>query len=511
MFSFFAKIVRHMARYPRVILPVCIILALLSTFAAFNLRWELQLNNLLPSTDEVQKSNEIIEKKFGGLGSLTMVITSPDSAKNHQLAHHVYSTLQQDTMIHFIEYETDLDFYKKHQLLYIDEKDLDTVLSRIEKLRIKQTMEENPFYVNILDSAKETSNALDFFKLDDLEKKYFEMLSTTHSNNDGTIRVLDIYPSFTLSNLPACRKLLSTVEKTVGKADGVKIYYTGKVYNVIQTGRHLLPEAKRAGLLTALFILVLLIIHFYRQPQLIFISALPIGVPILCTLGLAYLIYGRINLFTLLLALLLPGQACQIITHILNRYFMERTRKLSPALSIESALLGIGPSTAVSAFLMASLFFIVSFVPLAGLQELGVLGSIGSVLNWVGCTLLTTSLLQLMQKNKPFKVNFVSKRLDYKITLLSYKTNWIILATISVVSLVGLLYGSQLSFLYDFKKTEMQPNNQVADSLIAQTGFHQYDPIIVLLPNAETGEILQEDVKKLKANKTISKIDRIYT
>ena len=160
------------------------------------------------------------------------------------------------------------------------------------------------------------------------------------------------------------------------------MFYTGKVNHTVLTGRALLPEAKFAGKITALFILLLFIIHFYRQPQLILVSALPASLPILYTLALAGVIYGRINLFTLLLALFLPGQACQIITHVLNRYFIERNNNLGPQLSIESAVLGIGPSTAASACIMSGLFLALHIVPVSGLQELSILGALGSLLNW---------------------------------------------------------------------------------------------------------------------------------
>ena len=123
------------------------------------------------------------------------------------------------------------------------------------------------------------------------------------------------------------------------------------------------------GCVTAGLIILLLILNFFRQPQLIFISALPIATPIVTTMACSYIFYGRINLFTLLLAIVLPGQALQIINHVLNRYFLEREQNLSPQLCIESALLGIGPSTAVSSFAFAALFACLILIPLPGSSQ----------------------------------------------------------------------------------------------------------------------------------------------
>ena len=520
MFSLVTKIIKRATQYPIAILVFSLILALLSIYPVENLRWELQLQDALTSKGSSPLYYHEIEEKFGALGSLTVVLQSPDSALNYSAAQKLYQKLSKDTSIHFVEFETDIEFYKKHSLLYIEETDLDTIESRIRKLQEKITLDHNPLYVDIsgeiTDSAESNKDkgfqpTIDFT---DLENKYFTILSKTHASSDGTVRVVDIYPKNSLSDLRANRILHGKVKnffKDNPDYASIKVYYTGKVYDTIQTGRTLLPEAKFAGKITALFILLLFIIHFYKQPQLILVSAIPVGLPILYTLALAWLLYGRINVFTLLLALVLPGQACQIITHILNRYFIERTRNLNPKLCIESAVLGIGPSTAVSAGIMASIFICLIIVPVAGIRELGVLGAIGSLLNWSFTLLISTSLLQLFQRKKAFTVNSFRFQRVFKITLLSYRTNGIIITILSILSLGALIYGGvNLKFLYDFRQTELPREERIADSLIAQTGFPQYDPIIVMMSKDNSDELYKR-FKELKSSGKIPRIESLYT
>ncbi|MBR6378652.1 MAG: RND transporter [Fibrobacter sp.] len=520
MFSLVTKIIKRATQYPIAILVFSLILALLSIYPVENLRWELQLQDALTSKGSSPLYYHEIEEKFGALGSLTVVLQSPDSALNYSAAQKLYQKLSKDTSIHFVEFETDIEFYKKHSLLYIEETDLDTIESRIRKLQEKITLDHNPLYVDvsgeITDSAESNKDkgfqpTIDFT---DLENKYFTILSKTHASSDGTVRVVDIYPKNSLSDLRANRILHGKVKnffKDNPDYASIKVYYTGKVYDTIQTGRTLLPEAKFAGKITALFILLLFIIHFYKQPQLILVSAIPVGLPILYTLALAWLLYGRINVFTLLLALVLPGQACQIITHILNRYFIERTRNLNPKLCIESAVLGIGPSTAVSAGIMASIFICLIIVPVAGIRELGVLGAIGSLLNWSFTLLISTSLLQLFQRKKAFTVNSFRFQRVFKITLLSYRTNGIIITILSILSLGALIYGGvNLKFLYDFRQTELPREERIADSLIAQTGFPQYDPVIVMMSKDNSDELYKR-FKELKSSGKIPRIESLYT
>lgn len=516
MFSIATKIAKKLSRYPVPILVACLVLAILCIFPIKNLRWDLQLQDTLSPGKNSPASYHEIEEAFGGLGSLTVVLKSPDSLLNYNTAKALAFYLQGKPLVHFLDYQTDIDFYKKHNLLYIEAEDLDTIADRLKDLKHDIILKNNPLFVD-MDEQDSTANAKDTGKsysldFEDLENKYLGLLSQSHSNADGTIRVVDIYPKQPLSDLSASRALVAEVDKFFEGKNDVEVFYTGKVYDTILTGRTLLPEAKFAGKITALFILLLFIIHFYKQPQLILVSALPAGLPILYTLALAGLMYGRINLFTLLLALFLPGQACQIITHVLNRYFIERNNKLGPHLSIESAVLGIGPSSAASACIVSGIYLALYLVPVSGLQELSILGAIGSLLNWGISILVTTSLLQLFQRKKAFSVNSFRFQREYSLGLLSYRFYKIFIAVVSIASLVAFCYGGyNLKFFYDFGETEINHQKNEADSLLAKTGFPQFDPIIVMLPDQAAGEDLLENFQRLKKRDKIPSIDRIYT
>lgn len=513
MFSLAAKILKSLTRYPVAILVTCFILAIPSIAPIGKLRWELQLQDALSSSKENSVDYYEIEKDFGGLGSLTVVITSDDSLTCYRAAQELAKELQEDSLVHFLDYETDEEFYRKHSLIYIDESDLDSIYETLSRLRTQTIRENNPLYVNLGEEpASDSTTQAQVLDFAELENKYIKRIRESHASADGKIRVVDIYPKHHLSDLQASRTLRSRVNSILDKKEGIKHYFTGKVYNTIQTGRTLLPEAKIAGGFTALFILLLFIIHFYKQPQLILVSAIPAGLPILYTLALAQILFGRINVFTLMLALFLPGQACQTIIHFLNRYFIERSHKLGPQLSIESAVLGIGPSTAASTAIIASLFLTLYLVPVPGLQELGILGAFGCLLNWGLSILVCTSLLRVFQKKKPFSVNSFRFQRDYSIKIFSYRFVKIIIALISIFSFVGLVYGvCNLKFFYDFDQMEIGHKQNVADSLITHTGFHRFDPIIVKLPDQDAGQKLLEDFRELKRKGKIPNIGSIYT
>ena len=517
MFSIFAKIIKKLATYPKIILTVFLAIGLLSIYPISHLRWDLQLQDTITSAREPSNVQKI-EDAFGGLGSLIVILQSKDSAANYRIAKDLAQKMQQSPSVHFADFETDIDFYKQNKFLYASENDIDIMVHRIEELKHDYIMKNNPLFIDLksaIDSITQTTSEQREQLLSDLEKKYFDKLAISHSNKTGTIRIVEIYPTHSISDLQANRNLLYEVKTQLeneNKPSDLRIHFAGKVYESVQTGRRLLPEAKMVGIVTTILIILLLILHFFRQPQLIFISALPIATPIVTTLACSYLFYGRINLFTLLLAIVLPGQALQIINHVLNRYFLEREQNLSPQLCIESALLGIGPSTAVSSFAFAALFACLILIPLPGLQELGVLGSTGCILNWAITLLFSTALLQVTQRKKPFSIRHAQIHHECKISMLSNRVNWIIFSIIIAASLVGLyIGGTRLHIRNDFSATEINYKDVTIDSLIAQTGFLNKTPIIVMLPDKAESETLLEQFNKLKENGAISTVNSIFT
>ena len=517
MFSLFAKIIKKLATYPKIILTVFLAVGILSIYPIMHLRWDLQLQDTITSAREPSNVQKI-EDEFGGLGSLIVILQSADSSANYRIAKDLAQKMQTSPAVHFADFETDIDYYKKNKFLYASENDIDIMVHRIEQLKHDYIMKNNPLFIDLksaIDSITQTTSEQREQLLSDLEKKYFDKLAVSHSNRTGTIRIVEIYPTHSISDLQANRNLFYEVTEQLKKEktpSDFQVHYAGKVYESIQTGKRLLPEAKMVGCVTAGLIILLLILNFFRQPQLIFISALPIATPIVTTMACSYIFYGRINLFTLLLAIVLPGQALQIINHVLNRYFLEREQNLSPQLCIESALLGIGPSTAVSSFAFAALFACLILIPLPGLQELGVLGSTGCILNWAITLLFSTALLQVAQRKKPFSIRHSQIHSEYKISMLSNRLNWTIFSIIIAASLVGLyIGGTRLHIRNDFSATEINYKDATIDSLIAETGFMNKTPVIVMLPESAESENLLERFTELKNNGELSTVNSLFT
>lgn len=494
MFSLLLRIVRCAHKHPWAILALTLAVSALCVYPVTRLRWELRILDALPQNSATKQANDAVEKKFGGFGTLTVVIESKDSAKNANFVRTLAAKIQHDPLVNYVEYESDVDFYRQNKLLYIQRSDLELIQKRVRELTERYALESNPLFVNLIetDPAADSLDKIlqDSLSFDDLEKKYLGKLRDSYSSEDGTIRVLDVYPAKNISDLSASRALLHHVSDAIRKIPGsadIRTYYTGKVYAAADTGRTLLPEVRKTGIACAVILFLTLLLRFYRQPQIALFAAVPIAMTVLWTLAAAGVLYGRINLFTLMLALILPGLGSQLTTHIMSRYADERRKGLSPEISLESALLCIGPAITVSAAICAATFLSLTLVPLAGVREFGTLGAIGSALNCALCCLVLPALLLITQRKKPFAILERKHRIEFsdiqEHPYTGYRKLWI---PVIAITLILAIRGFLPVFDYNYSHTEMTSPSAKADSLLAHTDYTLYDPAVVLLPDAHS-------------------------
>lgn len=496
MFSLLQRILRSAIRHPKAVLFLSLVLTVLSVYPVTHLKWELHTIDMLPDSSDVKRTSAIVEKNFGGFGSLVVVITSEDSARNERLVEGLAKALEGSRFVNFVDYKSDAEFFERNKLLYIHTSDLRRIRNRLSDLRARYTFDANPFYVDLLSNdsllkltrdslAREISDSLSIMEL---ERKYLSPLKNMYSNENGTIRAINIFPKKKVSDLDASRKLIHVVNgafESLPESDQAKMFMTGKVFQTASEGKLVLSEARSTGILLAIILAIFLLFRFAKRPALFLLSVIPMALVLTWTMAAAYLLYGRINLYSLILAIILPGISSREIVHLMTRYADEQRKGLGYELSLESALLGIGPTIAMSAFSIAGAFLGLLFVPLSGIQELGVLGGIGSILNWAVSGLVFPALIEVTGHYRTFLVfeKIKAKMEDFKERPFSGFKKYII--PVVLLSLILPVRGVYPEFDYDFSHTEYDPKTVEADELLSHTNFIKYDPVVVVLPSAE--------------------------
>ena len=307
MFSLLQRILRSAIRHPKAVLFLSLILTVLSVYPVTHLKWELHTIDMLPDSSEVKRTSAIVEKNFGGFGSLIVVITSEDSARNDRLVSGLAKSLEGSRFVNFVDYKSDAEFFEKNKLLYIHTSDLRRIRNRLSDLRSRYAFEASPFYVDLLSNdsllkltrdslAREISDSL---SIGELERKYLSPLKTMYSNESGTIRALNIFPRKRVSDLDASRKLIHVVNgafESLPESDQAKMFMTGKVFQTASEGRLVLSEARSTGIILAAVLALFLLFRFAKRPALFLLSIIPMALVLTWTMAAAFLLYGRINL-----------------------------------------------------------------------------------------------------------------------------------------------------------------------------------------------------------------------
>jgi len=497
MFSLITRFLLFLQDTPKLIITFALVLSVLSIYPVFNLRWELGFADLLSKEHPAITARDSVHKKFGEWNTLIILSESLDSTSNARFITDLAKTLEQSHLVNLAEYETEVDFYNEHKLLYINLSDLETINNRIKKLAAKQKEKLNPFIVELV---KDTSSSSDIFSLEDIEQKYLPRLKHFRGNADGTIRILEIYPAKDNSNLTDMRefyRLVVTKTDSLKNQKNINVFYGGTVYDSVANSRTMLSEIRILAWISAVILFAIFAFSCFKIPAISLITAFCLSMATLWTFAITAILFGRINMFTIILGFIIPGLGGRNAIHLLSRYTEEMQKGLSVKLALESTLLGIGQPFAVSAFISSSMFFCLSSVPLQGMRELGIAGGFGILFDWIAISTILPAMLTVLQKKRKFTLyaRIIFKRSDFSPEPLNVRKIYTIAIFIFSVAIV--MQGIFPRMEYHFSKTEFPKPSELVYRTLKDIGEYYTEPIIVFFPNAKYAEAAADNYPQM--------------
>jgi predicted RND superfamily exporter protein len=498
MFSLITRFLLFLQKAPKLIIVFFFSLSALCIYPISNLRWELDIADLLPKEHSAIIAKDSVYKKFGGWQTLIILSKSPDSAANVDFIASLATSMEQSSLVNLAEYRTEADFYKEHKLLYINLQDLETISDRIKNLVAKQKEKLNPFIVELV---KDTSVSNEpFFHLEDIEQKYMQKLKNFRGSTDGTTQVLEIYPAKNNSSLPDMRKLYWLAKSkadSLGKEKNIEVLYGGAVYDFVANSRTLLSEIRTLALISALILFAIFIFFCFKIPAISLITALCLAMATLWTFAAVAILFGRINILTIILGLIIPGLGGRNAVHLLSRYTEEMQKGLSVKLALESTVLGIGQPFTVSAFISSSMLFCLFSIPLQGIRELGIAGGLGILFDWLAISVVLPAMLIFLQKKRKFpllaKITF--KFSDFSPKLLNINKKYAVAILIATVVIIS--QGIIPKMEYRFSKTEFENPSEPVYKILKDIGEYKAEPVIVIFPSAKYAEAAADNYPQM--------------
>ena len=388
-------------RHYKIILVVSILLTAFSSIFVYRLgrKLETDLVALIPENyQSVQTLNEI-KQRVGGVGSLVVLVQSPEFEANRRFAEDLAQELQDEkyeTYINFVDYKRDAEFYRKNALLFMETDDLDEILTRIDDYIVQEKLKLSPLYI----SLDEEEAVLDF---SDIEAKYRTGENgdeTYYTNPDRTILALEAMAAGTVSNIGFAKDMQKVIQQAVKKVNPrayhpqMLIEYGGPFKNKIDEYDTILSDV-RSTLIFGIAGIVALLTFYFRQPLAAFFVAIPLAMGLIWAFAITYWVIGNLNTMTAFLFVILFGLGIDFGIHMFARYLEVRMDKTDVRKSIETMLSQTGQAILTAAITTSIAFFSLTLTDFRGFSEFGFIVGTGIVMSLVSMTTVLPAVLVL--------------------------------------------------------------------------------------------------------------------
>jgi hypothetical protein len=522
LFAALRPFIRFVVRRAGWVLAAALLLSALGVYQAQRLSVDTDFANLLPDDHPTVRALEELRNTVGGESEVAVGIVSPSFEANKRFAEALIPRALElkgegddEPYLTRVEYRRDVEFLKDNALYFASDQELQTVEQFLDAQIEEAKRKANPFYVDIGD-GEENGGAGG----EDLERMYDRLVGTEYPiSEDSTTMVLRFYPSGAQTNVGFIEDVYADL-RTLVDSLGPDAYHPEM--EVTLAGRLLRQQAEieaitgdiissfATGVTTVILVVMLyflyksyrartggqwdgrvLLAELGRAPLLGLVIALPLLMSLAWTGGLAYLLFGELNLMTSTLGLVLFGLGIDFGIHFYARYTEERATGLGLADAVETTFASTGQAIATGAFTTAAALYVLTAAEFKGFSEFGAIAGTGVLFALVAMTvvlpaLLTVferaGLLDLASRVPPTEGGGAGRRFG--------GARPIVVGSVAAVVLAVVL-APRVSFQYDF--SELAPEyeayeerNEIIERAESKRADNRRNPAYVVVDSART-------------------------
>ncbi len=509
-------------RHYKGILVVSILLTAFCSIFVYRLGRKLETDfvALIPENYQSVKTLNEIKQRVGGVGSLVVLVQSPDFEANRRFVEDLAHELQDEkygTYINFVDYKRDAKFYRKNALLFMETDDLDEILTRIDDYIIQEKLKLSPLYI----SLDEEEAVLDF---SDIESKYRTAGNgdeTYYTNSDRTILALEAMAAGTVSNIGFAKDMQWVIQQAVKKVNPrayhpqMLIEYGGPFKNKIDEYDTILSDVF-STLIFGVAGIVALLTFYFRQPLAAFFVAIPLAMGLIWAFAISYWVIGNLNTMTAFLFVILFGLGIDFGIHMFARYLEVRMDKTDVRMSIETMLSQTGQAILTAAITTSIAFFSLTLTDFRGFSEFGFIVGTGILMSLVSMTTVLPAVLVLADQK------FMWIRMRHV-----WGHNWggsrghfpypkLVIAGALILTIYLGIHLRDIDFEYDFTnlRSNLSASVKVKQKMatISKYGSESQSYSIVLADSkAELDEIVAALEKKISEDDPTPTIDKVKT
>ena len=438
LFDLLRPVVRGAAKYAVWVLLGAVLLSAGGLYLAQDLTIDTDIANLVPDDYDSVQALEQLEQTLGGGGKdLAVGIVSPSFEANKAFAEDLIpkalSLKRRDdssqAYLTRVEYKREVEFLQENALYFASDpemKQIEGVLQdKIEEAK-QARREANPFYFELDDEEEaDTTEAED--EAEQLQAVYDRIVGKRYPiSDDSTAMALRFYPSSGNTDIGFTENLYADFQELVDRMNPdsyhpeMDVVLSGRLYRQlvqVQTIRN--DVAGSFGVGVACVVLLVILYFFYkayraragwtfdgrifvqelaRAPFLGFLIGLPLFMSLTWTAGVAYLLFGELNLMTSTLGLILFGLGIDYGIHFYGRYAEERAEGQSIEDAVETTFVSTGQAIAIGAFTTAAALYVLTSADFKGFSEFGAVAGTGVLFALLATVVVMPALLSLFER-----------------------------------------------------------------------------------------------------------------
>lgn len=398
-------------------------------WATLNLRIDSDFSNLIPPDYSSVQALDRLRATIGGESEAAVVIESPSFEANKRFAEvlipevlALQGTGYKEPYFTRADFRHEMGFLRDNALYFATEAELDSLQQYLEDEIEQARLEANPFYFELEDEEVEADSLEEM-----LQTAYDLLLGNEYPiSEDSTVMAIRFYPSGAQTNIgfieDAYRdleQLVVTLEPTAFHPD-MEVTLAGRLLRQLVEVQVITQDVQKTFGAGVLMLMVMVVAYFFYKSYQVRagqrfsgrvllselartpVTALLLGFPLLAseawTFGLAFLIYGSLNLMTSTLGLVLFGMGIDFGIHFYARYAEERGQGRGVAEAVEQTFMTTGQAITVVALTTAAAFFILMLADFRGFSEFGFIAGTGILLALLAMIVLLPALLVFFEQ-----------------------------------------------------------------------------------------------------------------
>nr|BCX00467.1 MAG: hypothetical protein KatS3mg041_0513 [Bacteroidota bacterium] len=490
LFARLAPYLVRLYRHPTWMLLIAGLLAFWGGYYGLRLRVDTDLANLLPPDHPSVVALDRLRQTLGAESRVQLIIQSPSFEANLAFAREAIKrarllrdTLTGEPLFRRIDFERDPGPFRHRALYLATEQELQVLKRFLEREAERARLRLNPFFFELEEAPDSLEQALQVRERSLLQDAYNTILPKRYPvSDDSTIMIVELIPTGGETDVGYVRRVYEQLERLIEQLQpqryhpemrlelggrmrrrlfeveaithdvfssfaagfsGVLALLTGYFWLKTARARIRAGTSKRRAYLEELL----------RVPLTLLLIGLPLLMGLSWTFGLAWWLFGKLNLMTAVLFVILFGMGIDYSIHAYARYVELRTEGEDIFSALEHVVRWAGPAIATSALTTAASLYVLVLARFRGFSEFGFIAGTGVLSALLSALLVLPALLVLVERygllHLPPRRQEVIGRGEGR-----FPAPRLVLGMGLGISLLCLLALPRLGFEYDFGKLE---------------------------------------------------------